>query len=151
MALRPKKPSKPYPREYRPPFYAHPIPETPTPPSQEEIILATFLRTDPLYDKSVRIDSCIKLFEMGVQPPEWCFSREALGDAYPLIKNPPFAGSAAPPVSLLGKPASATRSAKPRGNREFDDLAGGRSRRRLRNRRPKKTMKKNRKRMTRKK
>ena len=149
MPLFPPKPSKPHPREYRSLLY--PIHER-TPFSREEIILDTYLiPTDPAYSLDERRVACIKLLKMGVQPPEWCFSREALGDAYPLIKNPPFAGSGAPPVSLLGKPASETQSAEPRGNREFDDLAGGRSRRRLRNRRPKKTMKKNRKRMTRKK
>jgi hypothetical protein len=100
--------------------------------------------SDPAYSLRERLVGCKKLFKMGVEPPEWCFSREALGRAYVLTQN----SRAAPPVSLLGNPASATPSAKTTGNPDLDALAGGRSKRR---RHPKKTMKKNRKRMTRKK
>jgi hypothetical protein len=94
---------------------------------------------NPTVDKHTRLSYCLKLARMGVRDdmlPPWCNSAEALDLFHRRT-----------PVSLLGKPASATPGATTE-NPELDALAGGR---RLRNRHPKKTVKKNRKRMTRKK
>ena len=57
---------------------------------KEERILETFLKvSNPAYSKFEWRKYCIELFEMGVQPPEWCFSPDALGDAYdPTIIKP---------------------------------------------------------------
>jgi hypothetical protein len=129
MALRPKKPSQPFPPEYEPEL--HTIPEkTPlTPPSKKQKILEMFL--NPAYSLRKRRVGCKKLFEMGVQP-EWCFSREALG-----------LGLGRGPVSFLGNSPSATPGAKT-GDAAFDDLEGGRRSRRRRTRSRRRTMRRRR-------
>ena len=111
MALRPKKPTLPFPPEYEPDL--PPIPEkTPlTPPSKKQKILEMFL--NPAYSLRKRRVGCKKLFEMGVQP-EWCYSPEALG-----------LGLGRGPVSFSGNSASVTPGLKT-GNAAFNDLEGGR-------------------------
>jgi len=89
---------------------------------EEERILETYLRVlNPANSKAARVTDCIELFEMGVEPPLWCFSEEARGRWYNPLSIKPAA-----PVGV------------PTGNSAFDALEGGRLRRR-----PRQTRRKN--------